>query len=300
MNRNLDLLLTAIAPAIWGSTYLVTTQLLPAGYPLTVAMVRALPAGLLLLLIVRRLPHGIWWIKSIILGALNFSIFWWLLFISAYRLPGGVAATVGSVQPLIVIVLARLLLGSPIRSLSIVAAIAGIAGVALLILTPNATLDPIGIVAGIAGAFSMAGGTVLSRRWRPDVSPLTFTAWQLTAGGLLLLPVALLLEPPLPHLTGANILGFAYLGLIGAALTYILWFRGLSRLEPSVVSPLGFLSPTTAVILGWVVLGQQLSAMQMFGIVVVIGSVWLSQRAQQAAARQTPSPLGEKVARRVG
>ncbi|WP_168878741.1 EamA family transporter [Rhizobium sp. P28RR-XV] len=281
MNRNFDLLLTAIAPAIWGSTYLVTTQLLPAGYPLTVAMLRALPAGLLLLAIVRRLPHGVWWLKSLVLGALNFSVFWWLLFISAYRLPGSVAATVGAVQPLIVIVLARLLLGSPIRSLSIVAAVTGIGGVALLILTPKATLDPIGIAAGIAGAFSMAAGTVLSRRWRPDVSPLTFTAWQLTAGGMLLLPFALLLEPPLPHLTGANLLGFIYLGLIGAALTYILWFRGLSRLEPSVVSPLGFLSPTTAVILGWAVLGQQLSPMQMFGIIVVIGSVWLSQRAQQ-------------------
>ncbi|MFJ6326443.1 MULTISPECIES: EamA family transporter [unclassified Rhizobium] len=295
MNRNFDLLLTAIAPAIWGSTYIVTTQLLPAGYPLTVAMLRALPAGLLLLAIVRRLPHGIWWLKSLVLGALNFSIFWWLLFISAYRLPGGVAATVGSIQPLIVILLARLLLGSPIRSLSIVAAIAGIAGVALLILTPNATLDPIGIVAGIAGAFSMAAGTVLSRRWRPDVSPLTFTAWQLTAGGLLLLPVALLLEPPLPHLTGANILGFAYLGLIGAALTYILWFRGLSRLEPSVVSPLGFLSPAMAVILGWAVLGQQLSPMQIFGIVVVLGSVWLSQKAQQAPQPVQASPGNQPV-----
>ncbi|WP_349956521.1 EamA family transporter [Rhizobium sp. ZPR3] len=296
MNRNFDLLLTAIAPAIWGSTYLVTTQLLPAGYPLTVAMLRALPAGLLLLAIVRQLPHGVWWLKSLVLGALNFSVFWWLLFISAYRLPGGVAATVGAVQPLIVIVLARLLLGSPIRSLSIIAAIAGIGGVALLILTPNATLDPIGIVAGIAGAFSMAAGTVLSRRWRPDVSPLAFTAWQLTAGGLLLLPVALLLEPPLPHLTGANILGFTYLGLIGAALTYILWFRGLSRLEPSVVSPLGFLSPTTAVILGWAVLGQQLSPMQMFGIVIVLGSVWLSQRAQQAPQAGLAAPDSQPVA----
>ncbi|MBB3286552.1 MULTISPECIES: EamA family transporter [Rhizobium] len=294
MNRNFDLLLTAIAPAIWGSTYLVTTQLLPVGYPLTVAMLRALPAGLLLLLIVRRLPHGVWWLKSLVLGALNFSIFWWLLFISAYRLPGGVAATVGAVQPLIVIVLARLLLGSPIRSLSIVAAIAGIGGVGLLILTPNATLDPIGIVAGIGGAFSMAAGTVLSRRWRPDVSPLTFTAWQLTAGGVLLLPVALLLEPPLPHLTGANILGFAYLGLIGAALTYILWFQGLSRLEPSMVSPLGFLSPTTAVILGWAVLGQQLSPMQIFGIVTVLASVWLSQRAQLGPAAQPSSPSGRR------
>ena len=53
MSRASDILLTAIAPAVWGSTYIVTTELLPAGYPLTVAMLRALPAGLLLLLLVR-------------------------------------------------------------------------------------------------------------------------------------------------------------------------------------------------------------------------------------------------------
>ena len=59
--RGSDLLSTAVAPAIWGSTYIVTTQFLPNFSPMTVAMLRALPAGLLLLLIVRRLPAGIWW-----------------------------------------------------------------------------------------------------------------------------------------------------------------------------------------------------------------------------------------------
>jgi len=126
----------------------------------------------------------------------------------------------------------------------------------------------------------MALGTVLSRRWQPPVSALTFTAWQLTAGGLLLLPVALWAEPSLPPLTARNVAGFAYLGLIGAALTYMLWFRGISRLGPSVVSPLGFLSPVTAVVLGWILLGQILTPLQFVGILVVLGSVWLSQHAQ--------------------
>jgi len=282
MTRNTDLLLTAIAPAIWGSSYLVTTELLPGGYPVTVAMLRALPAGLLLLLAVRQLPQGIWWGRIFLLGALNFSIFWGLLFVAAYRLPGGVAATVGAIQPLMVILLARMLLGSPIRALSILAAIAGMGGVALLILTPQAALDPIGIAAGLLGAVSMACGTVLNRLWRPPVSALTFTAWQLTAGGLLLLPAALWMEPSLPTLTGNNIFGFVYLGLIGAALTYILWIRGLTRLEPGAVAPLGLLSPVIAVILGWLVLGQYLSPAQFLGMAVVLGSVWLSQRAQAA------------------
>ncbi|WP_331372972.1 EamA family transporter [Sinorhizobium chiapasense] len=278
--RNFDIGLTAVAPAIWGSTYLVTTEFLPPGYPLTVAMLRALPAGLLLLLVVRQMPKGIWWLRSFLLGALNFSFFWAMLFVSAYRLPGGVAATVGAIQPLIVIVLSRIVLGSPIRALSVGAGVAGIAGVALLVLTPNAALDPVGVFAGMAGAVSMAFGTVLSRHWAPPVSPLTFTAWQLTAGGLLLVPVALLLEPSLPPLTMANLMGFAYLGLIGAAFTYVLWLRGLSRLEPAQVSPLGFLSPVTAILLGWGVLEQQLTPVQLIGIAVVFASVWMSQQAQ--------------------
>jgi len=278
MARNTDLALTAMAPAIWGSSYLVTTELLPDGYPITVAMLRALPAGLLLLLMVRQLPAGAWWGKVFLLGALNFSIFWWLMFVAAYRLPGGVAAIVGAIQPLVVIFLARMLLGSAIRALAIIAAVAGMGGVALLILTPQAALDPVGLVAGLAGAASMACGTVLSRRWQPPVSLLTFTAWQLTAGGILLLPAAFWFEPALPELTGANVLGFVYLGLIGAAFTYILWFRGIARLEPSVAATLGFLSPTTAVLLGWRVLDQTLSPLQALGVLIVLGSVWLSQQ----------------------
>nr|WP_198140065.1 EamA family transporter [Achromobacter xylosoxidans] len=281
MSRSTDLLLTATAPAIWGSTYVVTTLMLPQGYPLTVAMLRALPAGLLLLLAVRQIPRGIWWLRSAILGALNFSIFWALLFVAAYRLPGGVAATLGAIQPLIVILLARALLGTPVRGLAVLAALAGIGGVALLVLGPKAALDPVGVAAGLASAASMALGTVLSRRWQPPVSALAFTSWQLTAGGALLLPVALLAEPALPPVTTLNVLGIAYLGLVGAALTYVIWFRGLARLEPAVVSSLGFLSPVSAVLLGWALLDQRLSAAQMAGMAIVVSSVWLSQRVQR-------------------
>ncbi len=279
MRRGTDLILTALAPAIWGSTYLVTTEFLPDRYPVTVAMLRALPAGLLLLAIVRRLPDQEWWGKVFLLGALNFSIFWALLFVAAYRLPGGVAATVGAVQPLIVIFLANAVLRSPILALSVLAAAAGMGGVALLVLTPQASLDPIGVAAGFGGALSMAAGTVLSRKWQPLVSSLTFTAWQLTAGGLLLLPLSLLVEPPLPTLSPENILGLGYLGLVGAAFTYFLWFRGVSRIEPSAVSTLGFLSPVTALILGWWALDQRLSALQIIGFLTVLVSVWLSQMA---------------------
>ncbi len=280
LNYLADVAMTGLAPAVWGSTYYVTTQFLPQGYPMHVAMLRALPAGLLLLLLVRQLPTGIWWGRTFILAALNFAFFWVMLFVAAYRLPGGVAATVGAVQPLIVIALARIYLGRPIRALTVMAGVVGIVGVAFLVMTPQAALDPVGVAAAFAGAVSMAFGTVLARKWQPPVSSLTFTAWQLAAGGLMLVPVALFFEPALPPLTSVNLLGLAYLGLFGAALTYLLWFRGLARIEPSVAASLGFLSPVTATLLGWLALGQNLSPAQIAGFVMVLSSVWLSQKSQ--------------------
>src|SRR5690606_4272741 len=151
-----DLSVTAIAPVIWGSTYLVTTEFLPGFSPITVAMLRALPAGLILMAIVRELPTGIWWLRAFVLGALNIAIFLSMLFVAAYRLPGGVAGTVLSAQPLIVVFLGAFLLSSPARPSVIIAALLGMGGVALLVLTPSAALDAIGVAAGLAGATSMA------------------------------------------------------------------------------------------------------------------------------------------------
>ncbi|KAB2531309.1 hypothetical protein AL035_21520, partial [Salipiger aestuarii] len=150
------------------------------------------------------------------------------------------------------------------------------------------------------GAASMAAGTVLSRKWQPPVSALSFTAWQLTAGGLILLPLALIVEPSLPPLTVTNLAGLAWLGLIGAALTYAIWFRGVARLEPGAVSMLGMMSPVTAVILGWVALGQSLSLLQGLGVLIVLGSVWAGQRANRptmpapASRRRAPIQLTER------
>jgi probable blue pigment (indigoidine) exporter len=287
MTRTRDLLLTALAPAIWGSTYIVTTEALPQGYPLTLAVLRALPAGLLLVAITRSLPTRSWLGRIFLLGAFNFSVFWSLLFVAAYRLPGGVAATLGAMQPLMVLGLAHVALGTGVRPAAVLAAGAGLLGVALLVLGPVAALDPVGIAAGLGGALSMAAGTVFSRKWQPPVSALTFTGWQLTAGGLLLLPVALIAEPDLPPLEVIHIAGFIWLGLIGAAFTYWLWFRGVARIGPGAVSMLGLMSPVTAVILGWMWLGQSLSLLQAIGAGVVLTSVWLGQVAARRPLLRT-------------
>lgn len=139
--RLLNLPLTMLAPIIWGSTYLVTSEWLPEGYPITVAMLRALPIGLLIVVALRQWPQKGQWLKLFVLGGLNFTVFWICLFISAYRLPGGVAATLGAVQPLIVIGLAYSLFNHRITLRSIVSAAIGVIGVGLLVLKSTVSLD---------------------------------------------------------------------------------------------------------------------------------------------------------------
>jgi probable blue pigment (indigoidine) exporter len=292
MPLNKTLLTTILVPCIWGSTYVVFTQTLPVDHPLLVGALRALPAGLLLMALGAGLPPRDKLLPLAALGLANIGIFFALLFVSASRLPGGLAATVGSTQPLIVGLLAWPLLGRRPGRGQILAALAGLVGVALLVLDPHARPDAIGIVAGLASAASMATGTVLIERWGKMGSALALAAWQLTLGGLILLPVALLVEGPPPMPTALNGVGLGYLVLIGTALTYWLWVRGITTLGASVAF-LGLLSPTVATILGAVLLGQWLGGVQLLGIAIILSStiagMLLSRRAAATTAA-TPQP----------
>jgi probable blue pigment (indigoidine) exporter len=283
----LDALSTALAPAIWGSTYIVTTELLPPDLPFTAALLRTLPAGLLLVLFSRHLPKRTEWGRIAVLAALNIGFFQALLFVAAYRLPGGLAAVVGAIQPLLVMGLVWTCDRHRPAQLAVWASLVGIAGMAALLLSPGATWDPIGIAAAFAGTACMAAGTYLTRRWRPALPLLAFTGWQLLVGGLLLLPVAYVIDPPLPTLSLTQVLGYAYLSLFGALLAYVLWFRGIARLTPVAVSSLGLLSPLVAVVLGWALLGQSMTGLSLAGLIAVLGSILA---VQWAASLREPTP----------
>ncbi len=246
-------------------------------------------AGLLLVAVTRRLPHGSWWWRAIVLGLLNIGAFFALLFVAAYRLPGGVAAIVLATQPLVVAGLASRLLGERLTLRTVLAAVAGLAGVGLLVLQADARLDGIGVAAAVGGALAMATGVVLSQRWRSPAPLLATTGWQLVAGGLLLLPIALLVEglPP-ANLNASNLLGYGYLTIVGAVLAYPLWFRGIRALSATGATFLGLLSPLVATALGWLVLDQSLSVTQSLGGLLVLAAIVVAQTRSGRGAQVGP------------
>ncbi len=287
------LALAALAPIAWGSGYYVTETFLPPDRPLFGATVRALPFGLLLLALRPQLPRGIWWWRALALGTLNIGAFFVLIFIAAYRLPGGTAATLTATAPIMVMLIAWGLIRERPRPASLAGAAVGVAGVALLVLRADFAVDPIGVAASFGAVAMSSLGFVLVKRWQPPVDLLTFTAWQLVAGGLVLLPIALLVEGAPPPLDARAVGGFLYLGLVGTLLAYVVWFRGLRRLPAAAVSLVGLLNPVAGTVVGVALAGEAFGGIQALGLLMVLGGILAGQPAVAARLARRPRPAAE-------
>jgi probable blue pigment (indigoidine) exporter len=272
-------LVTAIAPIAWGSTYFVTREFLPADSPLWGAVLRALPAGLVLLVIRPRMPRGAWWWRSLVLGTLNVGVFFALIYLVAQLLPTSLASTVMATSPVVMMLLAWLLAGERLRAVPLVGAGVGLAGVVLLLATDATAVDPLGVAASVAAMLLSSLGYVLAKRWRDDTEVLAVTAWQLIAGGLMLVPAALLVEGAPPVLGAVEIAGFAYVGLVATALAFVAWFSGLAHLPAGTVGLIGLLNPVTGVLLGTLLAGEVLGTWQLAGLGLVLVGILLGQPA---------------------
>lgn len=279
------LLLTAVAPAAWGTTYIVTERLLPPDRPLFAATVRALPIGLVLLALLRRRPQGDWWWRAAVLGACNIGLFFPLVFLAAYHLPGGLAATVQAASPLAVMAMALPALGERPGAIRIGAALVGLTGVALLVLRSPGQVSALGLAAALGSVLVSAFGFVLIKRWPAPVDMLTLVSWQLVAGGLLLLPVGLLVEGPPPAVDASAVAGFLWLAVVGTGLAYYCWFRGLAAMPAGAVSLVGLLNPVVGTALGVAIAGELFGWAQALGMVLVLGGVVAGQPAAAAVVR---------------
>ncbi len=170
-----------------------------------------LPAGIALLIWSRRFPQRGEWAKLIVTGILNIGAFQALLFIAAYRLPGGLAAVIGAIQPLLVMLLARCVdrqrspsAGGVLRHrrhtrYGHAAAVAA------------HRTRPAGHRRGVSRGDQYGAGHWLSRRWALSLPIVALTGWQLTIGGVVLAPVALIVDPPLHQVTVLQAAGYLWL-----------------------------------------------------------------------------------------
>lgn len=275
-------LIAAFAPVMWGTAYYVTKTYLPADYPLYGSLFRALPAGIILLAVARSLPKGSWWWRSATLGTLNVGGFFILVYLAAQLLPSSIAATVMALSPMLMMLIAWPMLSQRPRLLPLKGATLGFAGVVLMVATGSGTANPLGLLASGGAMLMTSFGYILTKRWStledaPAVLPAT--AWQLTAGGLVLIPCAVLFEGAPPALSATQWLGFAFLSILATALAYVAWFGGLKHLQPGTLGLIGLLNPITGALVGSTLGNERLSAFQLLGILVVLCGIALGQLA---------------------
>ena len=283
-------LVTVLAPISWGTTYVTITELLPDSRPLMVASVRVLPAGVVLLIAGRFLtawrPRGIEWLHTGGLAIANFGLFFPLLIVGVYRLPGGVAAALGGLQPLLVALMTWLVARTRPRSVDLVVGAVAAVGVTMVVVVPGAGIDPIGVLAATGANVSFAAGVVMTRQLPVPLNRLAATGWQLLISGFVLVPLTAVVEGAPPSPSAVNLIGFVHLSLAGTAIAFVIWFRGISRL-PAVAPPLlGLAAPVTGAAMGWMILGQALSPLQIAGIVITVAAIVHGARAAEPATTE--------------
>ncbi|MES9510395.1 EamA family transporter [Streptomyces sp. NPDC000609] len=289
--------LTAVAPMAWGTNYFVTHEFLPADRPLYGAALRALPAGLILLALSRKRPRGAWWWRSAVLGLLNVSVFFVLVYVASQVLPTSLASTVMAVSPLAMMLMAWPLVSERPRTAHLAGAAIGLAGVCLMLLTGTESVSVPGVLASASAVLVSSFGHILAKRWSADVDVLASTAWQLTAGGLFLLPAAAAVEGPPPALSVPASLAFGYVTLVATALAFAAWFTGLRHLPAGTVGLIGLLNPVTGVLLGTAVAAEVLTVQQLCGLVLVLAGVVLGRptRAGRRGSGRVPAQAAGKL-----
>ena len=168
----------------------MTEQLLPPDRPLFAATVRALPVGLVLLALRASAPHGVWWWRALVLGALQHRAV--LPADLPRRLPaprrpggdrpGGLTPGRDGDGP------ARSSANDPARS-RIGAALVGLVGVGLLVLRSPGEVTALGLAAALGSVLVSAFGFVLIKRWPPRSTCSPWSRGSSSPAGSLLLPI---------------------------------------------------------------------------------------------------------------
>ncbi|MFJ2621678.1 DMT family transporter [Glutamicibacter sp. NPDC087344] len=267
------ILLTAIAPIAWGSNYFVTREFLPQDNVLWGSVYRALPAGLMLLAVSRRLPTGGWWWKSVILGAVNVGAFFVLVYAAAQLLPASVASTVMAMSAATLMILAWPIVKEKPAVLPLAGALVGFLGVGLMVFDHGSAVNFLGIACSLLAMLLSSIGALLTKKWAVHQRPLDLTAWQLTAGGLMLIPVATVFEGPPSALDHSGFWASVYVCVVATAIAFFVWFQGLKHLSAATVGLIGLLNPVTGVLTGTLLAAETFGAQQLVGVVLVLFGV---------------------------
>jgi drug/metabolite transporter (DMT)-like permease len=272
---------------LWASAYVPSKIGATAAPPLWFLVARFAVAGLVMGAIAvgltRPFPSSLRsWLTYAALGALANAAYLGLTYSALGNgLAAGIGSIVASTNPLILALVAPRLLGEPLTWRKGLGLALGFGGVVFVMLarTGTTTARPLDVGLALLGVTSNVASTILFKRARGSTDLLAINTIQLLAAGLVLVPVAAVLEgAPTIQLSIPVVASFVYLVAVLSVGASLLWFWLLSHGAASRVSAFYFLTPIFGLLFGATFLGEMVGPGDAVGLVAVAMGILLVQR----------------------
>jgi drug/metabolite transporter (DMT)-like permease len=289
---------------VWGSTYLAIRYAVETIPPLLTAGIRhTIAGGILLAWACLRgyRPRGEHWIAGAIVGAFFFLIGHGTLHWAEQHVASGLAALLIATEPMFILVLAWASGQQKISRLSALGLACGVVGVAVLTgveLNGKAT-SLLGMVAVLTGSLSWAAGVVVSPKVKLPTDALARTAVPLVCGAAMLLITAGATgefhELHWSAVSLRSMLGLAYLIVFGSIVAFTAYTWLLQRCPPTLVATHTYANPVIAVLLGWLLASEPLTARVMLASVAILGAIVLIRKGERVGERPVSVPASPEV-----
>ena len=241
----------------------------------------------------------------LVMGLLNNAIPFYLLVWGQTQIASGLASILNATTPVFTVIVAGVLLADErITPLKLLGVLTGLGGVVLIFGTEALSVmvesgNPIwGQLACVGAAISYAFAGVFGRRFKEmGVTPMVTAAGQVTASTMLLAPVAFIMDKPwdLPIPSMWTWLSISGLAVVSTALAYIIYFRLLGTAGATNLLLVTLLVPITAILLGALILGEQLQPKHYIGLSVIgLGLSAIDGRLWRGMKAIITSPMGKK------
>lgn len=289
---------------VWGSTYLAIRYAVETIPPLVTAGIRHTIAGSILLVwaLVRGYrPRREHWFAGMIVGALFFLVGHGTLHWAEQHLASGLAALLIATEPMFILVLAWLSGQQKISRMSALGLAFGVAGVGILtgVELSSKTASLVGMLAVLLGSLSWAAGVVVSPKLKLPTDALARTAVPLVCGAVMLLAAAGITgEFHSLHWSAISlrsILGLAFLIVFGSIIAFTAYTWLLQRCPPTLVATHTYANPVVAVVLGWLLASEPLTARVALASVAILGAIVLIRRGERTTERRNVMPVSGEV-----
>jgi drug/metabolite transporter (DMT)-like permease len=288
---------------VWGTSWIVSKLGVTNMPALQMVGIRQVIAGSIFILFFlfkkHQLPKGKQWLAIIILSVLNFILSnglstWGVKFISS-----GLGAIMGAIFPLWLVIII-MLRGKKLPAQAIAGLLMGFGGVCLIFYDHlKDFLNPdfrFGIFLSLCATVSWAFGTLYTKQQAINFNPYFSLGFQMLIAGIFLLIISHITGRviPLTDIPAISWWAIAYLVLFGSLITFVAYLYSLQHLPTALASVYAYINPIVAVLLGALILGEQLTVFIAIGGAITIAGVYLVNNSLRKTIVAEPIEAAER------